>query len=150
MTKTLTLKPLLNEKTYDLAKSKNVYVFNVPTSTNKHELAKSIKQQFEVDVVSVNTAVFKGKSKRTMSLTGRRALNSYGARANFKKAYVTLKKDQSLAFFESVEEAEEKREATQEKFDKAAQKQAVKSSKAQKPDTGLKRRFLRTKKPEGK
>lgn len=150
MSKDLTMKPLLNEKTYELSKSKNVFVFNVPTDSNKHVIAKAVKAQFDVDVLSVNTTISKGKKKRTMSLSGKRSVNAYGSRPNFKKAYVTLKAGQSLPFFESVEEEEEKQAKTQERFDKAAEKQAQKDSKGNSSDTGTKRRFLRSKKSEGK
>jgi ribosomal protein L23 len=150
MSKTLAMLPLLNEKTYELSKSKNVYVFKVPIEVNKQTIAKSIKAQFEVDAVAVNTTHIKGKAKRIMSLTGKRSVNAEGHRPDYKKAYVTLKKDQSLPFFEAVEEAEEKRESNQEKFDKAASKQASKEAKTKNVDTGSKRRFLRTKKPDGK
>lgn len=151
MSKTLALKPLINEKTYALFKEKNVYVFSVPKNTNKHEILKAIKEQFNVDVISINTAVTKGKVKRTMSLSGRRAASSYGKRPDFKKAYTTVKKGQALPFFESVEEAEEKRESNQAKFDEAAQKQAEKDSKLNKKASSAptKRRFLQ-KKPESK
>lgn len=146
--------PLLNEKTYGLSKSKNVFVFKVPMSTNKPTVARAVQAQFNVEVIAVNTAVVKGKAKRTMSLTGRRSLNSEGHRPDFKKVYVTLKNGQSLPFFESIEEEEEKREANQEKFNQAARKQAEKESKAEskikaKTETTTKRRFLR-KNPEGK
>jgi len=151
MSKDLTMKPLLNEKTYELSKSKNVFVFSVDTDANKHVIAKAVKAQFDVDVVSVNTAVSKGKKKRTMSISGKRSVNSYGHRSDFKKAYVTLKAGQSLPFFESIEEDEEKQAKTQERFDKAAEKQAQKETKGVKTDTGSKRRFLRSsKRPEGK
>ncbi len=150
MSKTLGITPLINEKTYDLSKLKNVYVFDVPTSSNKLEVKKAVKAQFEVEVKSVNMASIKGKAKRTISLTGKRSVNSEGFRPGLKKAYVTLAKDQSLPFFESIDEAEEKREANQEQFDKAAKKQAEKEVKTQKADKAPKRRFLMTKKPEGK
>ena len=122
MSKTLAITPLINEKTYDLSKSKNVYVFDVPTSANKLEVLKAVKAQFEVEIKAVNIMNVKGKAKRTMSLTGKRSVNSEGSRPSAKKAYVTLAKDQTCRFFESIDEAEEKREANQEKFDKAAKK----------------------------
>lgn len=151
MSKELTLVPLLNEKTYELSKSKNVFVFKVPIKASKQLIAAGVKAQFSVDATAVNTTVTKGKTKRTMSITGKRSINSYGTRPRFKKAYVTLKKDQSLPFFESIEEDEAKRESSQEKFDQAAIKQAEKEAKVQgKVDSSAKRRFLRTKKPEGK
>ncbi len=150
MSKDIAVLPLLNEKTYELSKSKNVFVFHVPKGSNKQTVARAVKAQFEVDVVSVNTINVKGKAKRTMSITGRRSMNSEGRRPDLKKAYVTLKEGQSLPFFESIEEDEEKREANQEKFDKAAQKQSEKEAKGQKIESNSpKRRFLR-KNPESK
>ncbi|HEY1645820.1 MAG TPA: 50S ribosomal protein L23 [Candidatus Saccharimonadales bacterium] len=150
MSKDLFLTPLLNEKTYDLSKSRNVFVFKVPKKSSKQLIASGVKAQFSVDVLSVNTATIKGKAKRTMSITGKRSVNSSGNRPDFKKAYVTLKEGQSLPFFESIEEEEAKRESNQEKFDTAARKQAEKETKTTaKVNTTAKHRFLRTKKPEG-
>lgn len=146
----MTLLPLVNEKTYDLFKSKNTYVFNVPKKANKQAIKRAVKEQFEVDVLSVKTTTIKGKPKRTLSITGRRALNANGQRPDLKKAYVTINKDKSLPFFESVEEAEEKRKSSQEKIDKAMERQTKKESKVKQPNTAPKRRFLKTKKPEGK
>lgn len=150
MTKDISLLPLLNEKTYDLSKAKNVFVFKVPLNVNKLTIIQAIKNQFDVEAVSVNTLVSKGKVKRTMSITGKRALSSKGKRPDFKKVYVTLKKGQSLPFFESLEEDEEKRQATQEKFDQAAKKQAEKETKQEAKNKATPmRRFLR-KSPESK
>lgn len=129
MSKSLTLVPLLNEKTYELSKSNNVFVFKIPNNANKHSVARAVESQFEVEVVAVNTVNSKGKRKRTMSITGKRSVNSEGKRPDTKKAYVTLKEGNSLPFFEAVEEAEEKRASTQEKFDKVAEKQAKKEAK---------------------
>jgi large subunit ribosomal protein L23 len=131
MNKDLTLIPLLNEKTYELSKSKNVYVFRIPNEANKHSVARAIKAQFDVNVIAVNTLNSKGKRKRIVSITGKRSVNAEGKRIDTKKAYVTLKKGDSLPFFEAVEEAEEKRASTQEKFDKVADKQAKKDIKAE-------------------
>lgn len=150
MSKSLTLLPVLNEKTYGLSKSKNVFVFQVPLAASKQMVIQAVKSQFEVDALSVNTIVTKGKMKRIMSLNGRRSINAEGRRPNVKKAYVTLKEGQSLPFFEAIEEDEEKRANTQEKLDKAAQKQSEKEAKSQNTDNSAKRRFLRTKKAEDK
>jgi large subunit ribosomal protein L23 len=151
MAKDQAIIPIVNEKTYELSKSKNVFVFKVPLTINKPMVAKAVKAQFEVDVETVNIARIKGKVKRTMSLTGKRAMNASGKRPDFKKAYVSIKKGQSLPFFESVDEAEEKREVNQEKFDKVARKQAEKETKSKKTtDAAPKRRFSLSKRPEGK
>jgi large subunit ribosomal protein L23 len=131
MSKAITLKPRLNEKTYGLAASR-VYVFDVDRSVNKHSIARAVEAQFEVKVTEVNTANIHGKTKRTMNLTGRRLKNAEGSRPDFKKAYVTLAEGQALPFFDAIEEEERQEQAAQEQFDKAAAKQAEKDEKAAK------------------
>lgn len=131
MSKTVALKPRLNEKTYGLAASR-VYVFDVDRSVNKHSIARAVESQFEVRVAEVNTTNIRGKAKRTISLTGKRLKNGDGSRNDFKKAYVTLAEGNALPFFDAIEEEEQKEQATQDKFDKAAAKQAEKDEKAAK------------------
>lgn len=132
MSKTVALKPRLNEKTYGLADSR-VYVFDVDRSVNKHGIARAVESQFDVRVVKVKTANIAGKSKRVISLTGKRVkYGEDGSRSDFKKAYVTLAEGQGLPFFDAIEEEEQKEQETQEKFDKAAAKQAEKDEKAAK------------------
>ena len=128
MSKTTSLQPRLNEKTYALSTDR-VFVFNIAKGTNKHDVIRAVETQFEVKVAKVNIANVKGKAKRTMSLNGKRYLNSNGSRSDMAKAYVTLQEGHSLPFFDAVEEAEEKQEALQEKVDKAAAKKAAKETK---------------------
>jgi large subunit ribosomal protein L23 len=128
MSKTLTLRPRLSEKTYGLSESR-VYVVDVPVTANKHGVARAVEAQFEVKVDKVNIMNVKGKSKRVMSITGKRVGNAEGRRADIKKAYVTLAKGNSLPFFAAIEEEEQKEQAAQEKIDKAAAKQAAKDEK---------------------
>lgn len=128
MSKTLTLKPRLSEKTYALSESR-VYVVEVDGSVNKHTVARAVEQQFEVEVKSVRIANIQGKAKQTRSLTGKRYLNSKGKRSDIKKAYVTLKEGHSLPFFAAIEEEEAKEKSAQEQFDKAAAKQNAKEDK---------------------
>ncbi len=132
MYKNLELIPLLNEKTYDLSKQKNVYVFDVPTDSSKLAIGEAVKRQFSVEVVSVNTLNQKGKTKRIISLTGSRMVNRDGRRNNTKKAYVTLKEGSKLPFFDAIDAEDEKREKTQVKIDAAVKKQADKSVKTSK------------------
>lgn len=129
MSKTITLKPRLNEKTYGLATSR-VYVFDVDRSVNKHSIARAVEAQFEVKVTEVNTANISGKAKRIISINGKRMKNSEGSRNDIKKAYVTLADGHSLPFFNAIEEEDQKEQAVQEKVDKAATKQAEKTEKA--------------------
>jgi large subunit ribosomal protein L23 len=140
MSKTITLRPRLSEKTYGLSE-KRVYVVAVDDSVNKHTVARAIESQFEVKVAKVNILNVRGKAKRVVSITGKRMKNTNGKRPDIKKAYITLEKGHSLPFFAAIEEDEAKEKATQEKIDKAAEKQAKKSQP--------RRRGLRRNKDEG-
>lgn len=128
MSKTIMLKPRLNEKTYVLANSR-VYVFDVDRSVNKHSIARAVESQFEVKVSTVNTTNIPGKAKRIISINGKRMKNAEGSRSDIKKAYVTLESGFALPFFDAIEEEEQKEQAVQEKVDKAASKQAEKQAK---------------------
>jgi len=128
MSKHITLKPRLSEKTY--AQSQNhVYVVDIERGVNKHTVARAVEEQFEVKVASVNITNIPGKAKRTISIMGKRMKNAEGNRTDIRKAYVTLKEGFALPFFEAIEEADEKEAKLQEKVDKAADKQAKKSAK---------------------
>jgi large subunit ribosomal protein L23 len=136
MSKTMILKPRLSEKTYTLSESR-VYVVDVPSDANKYSVAMAVEAQFEVKVDHIRIVNIKGKTKRVMSLTGKRYSNSYGKRNNLKKAYVTLKEGNSLPFFAAVEEDEAKEKETQAKIDKEMVKQAAKDEK---PKRGIRKR----------
>lgn len=128
MSKTISLRPHLSEKTYGLS-SKRVYVFTIDKDVNKHSVARAVEAQFEVKVKAVNVTNLDGKAKRTISVSGKRSVNSNGKRNDIKKAYVTLVEGFSLPFFAAVEEAETQETATQAKIDKAAAKKADKPAK---------------------
>ncbi|HVI60819.1 MAG TPA: 50S ribosomal protein L23 [Candidatus Saccharimonadales bacterium] len=128
MSKTISVRPRLSEKTYGLSESR-VYVVDVPRDVNKHTVARAVEAQFEVKVAKVNIANIAGKSKRVISASGKRVKNAEGRRSDIKKAYVTLSEGHSLPFFAAIEEEEQKEEAIQEKVDKAAAKQAAKATK---------------------
>jgi large subunit ribosomal protein L23 len=136
MSKDIILRPRLSEKTYGLSESR-VYVVDVPKNANKHNVARAVEAQFEVKVTKVNITVIKGKTKRVMSLTGKRMSNAEGRRSDIKKAYVTLAEGHSLPFFAAVEEEEQKEQKLQEQMDKAVAKQAAKEEKAAKPKRGF-------------
>ena len=132
MSKAHLLHPVLSEKTYAQSSNK-VYVVMVPKDANKHSVARAMEEQFEVKVKSVNILNQLGKSKRTVSIFGKRADNKNGKRSDVKKAYVTLKEG-SLPFFQAVEEEEKRIEESQKQFDKAAEKQNAKEAKKAKKD----------------
>lgn len=135
MSKSVVLRPRLNEKTYALSANR-VFVFEVDKDVNKHSVARAVEAQFEVKVTTVNMTTIPGKAKRVMNLTGKRAQNANGKRSDIKKAYVTLAEGYSLPFFDVVEEEEQKEQALQEKVDKVAAKQAEKTAA---PRRGLRR-----------
>jgi large subunit ribosomal protein L23 len=141
MNNIVSLKPRMSEKAYGLSQQRNVYIFDVPSDLNKLEIAKAVQSQFEVSVAAVRVTISKGKAKRTIAKKGR--VVHKGRNSDVKKAYVTLKAGSSLPFFAAVEEAEEKEKTTQEKVDKAMEKQAEKASKTSR--RGL---HLRAKKDE--
>jgi ribosomal protein L23 len=97
-----TLVPRISEKGYKLSQERNIYIFNIPENMNRVEVAKAVKEQFEVDAVSVKIAIIKGKAMRFIRKGGK--VNT-GNRANVKKAYVRIAKGQSLPFFAAIDEA---------------------------------------------
>lgn len=82
------VRPLLSEKNETFREALNQYGFEVRLEANKIEIKRAVEQLFGVKVLSVRTLIQRGKSKRF----GR----YQGQRSNWKKAYVTLEKDQSL------------------------------------------------------
>ena len=85
-------KPLVTEKTTIEKDARNIIAFVVHRDANKIEIKESVEKLFKVEVTAVKTATVAGKLKRV----GKQA----GKRANWKKAYVTLKEGSSVDFFE--------------------------------------------------
>ena len=80
---------ILTEKATLLSEKHNQYVFRVNPKANKLEIKRAIEQLFKKTVLDVNTANFAGKKKRERTA-------SFGRRANWKKAVVTLKDGDKL------------------------------------------------------
>lgn len=80
--------PLVTEKAARLAEVENQYGFKVRTDATKPEIAKAVEMMFDVEVEGVTTLNLQGKVKRFGKMTGRRNA--------VKKAYVKLKKGQSI------------------------------------------------------
>ncbi len=92
------IRPLITEKITDLTENENKYGFIVDINANKVEIAKAIKQKFDVDVVAVNTIRHKGKSKTQFTRRGRFT----GRTPKHKKAIITLKEGQTIDLFTEV------------------------------------------------
>jgi large subunit ribosomal protein L23 len=80
--------PLITEKMTILSE-KNQIGFKVATDATKPEIAAAVEALFNVKVLSVNTLIQKGKTKR---FRGRP-----GVRSDLKKAIVTLAPGQSIS-----------------------------------------------------
>jgi large subunit ribosomal protein L23 len=87
-------RPLITEKSSDKKSVENQVVFEVHPKANRAEIKKAVEKMFEVSVKKVNTINYAGKKKRM----GR----NLGRRPAWKKAYVTLKENETIEFFEGV------------------------------------------------
>lgn len=105
MTTQISIFPRTTEKAYGLAKN-NVYVFDVPANANKQQIITAIEVQFNVKTTSIKTLVQNGKVMRTPN--GKRGRPVTASRKDFKKAYVTLAKGDSIKVFDEATESETK------------------------------------------
>ena len=87
------LRPVVSEKSYALL-DEGVYTFVVAPGANKIEIRYAVEAIFGVNVVSVNTLNRPGKRKRN------RRQQTFGKRADTKRALVTLAPGQSIPIFE--------------------------------------------------
>ena len=81
--------PMITEKATTLSE-KGQFVFRVDIDATKPEVKQAVEGLFGVTVVSVNTLIQKGKTKRFKGRPGRRS--------DFKKAIVRLAEGQSIDF----------------------------------------------------
>ena len=98
--------PRMSEKAYASAQN-GTYVFNVPKSASKAEIATLIEADFGVKVADVRLVVMKGKAVR--SSRGKRAAPAVATRTDRKKAYVRLVEGEKLNLFNEEEAKEEKK-----------------------------------------
>ena len=82
--------PVVTERSTMLKERFNQYVFKVKPEATKAQIKDAVKKMFKVEVDSVRTANFFGKSRRLAA--GR----PEGRRPDWKKAIVTLKKGQAI------------------------------------------------------
>lgn len=82
------LAPVLTEKTYKQQEVANKYVFKVHNDANKNDIDAAIQYIYKVTPVKINVVntAFKGRERRKL------------VKRAFKKAVVTLAKDQKIEF----------------------------------------------------
>lgn len=95
------LRPRLSEKSYAAAQNQSTYVFDVPTTAGKQQIASAVAEQFKVGVVGVNTLNKLGKTKRS---SRKRAQPLIGREKTTKRAYVTLKQGDKIPIFDEVQQ----------------------------------------------
>lgn len=83
------LEPHVSEKTASTAGEYNQYAFRVASDANKIEIRTAVETLFNVKVRNLRVCNVKGKRVRFGRMMGKRN--------DWKKAYVTLEKDQDIA-----------------------------------------------------
>ncbi len=94
-------KPVVTEKTMELANNSNVYTFVVSREVNKNQIKHAVEQLYNVEVEQVNTVMSQPKKRRT----GKKRLAAMTTKE--KKALVKIKKGQTIEIFD-ISEATEK------------------------------------------
>ena len=79
----------LTEKASLLSEKLNKYVFRVSPRANKVQIKAAVELLFKKKVVAVNTCNYAGKKKRERTA-------SFGRKAHWKKAIVTLKEGEKI------------------------------------------------------
>jgi large subunit ribosomal protein L23 len=83
--------PVITEKSTLVKETLRTVAFKVLRDANKIEIKDAVEKMFKVKVQSVRTAIFHGKKRRQGRYVGRRA--------DWKKAYVTLKQGEKMIEF---------------------------------------------------
>jgi len=86
-------RPLITEKNTAL-QAQGKYAFEVAGEANKHQIKQAVEMAFKVKVSAVNVMTVHGKERR---MRGRQVLTQ-----SWKKAIVSLKPGNKIAFFEGV------------------------------------------------
>ena len=88
------LSPVLSEKSTHLREDSNKYTFIVSKDSNKIMIKKAVNELFNVNPTAVNIINMKGKKKRVRY--------KYGYTSSYKKAIISLKKDDKITVFEGA------------------------------------------------
>lgn len=94
----ISIKPLITEKATKLTEKLNVYTFRVSPDATKFQIKALVEAIYGVKVISVNTAVVRAKNKSRWTKSGLLR----GKTNEWKKAYVTIGKDQTIDFFSNI------------------------------------------------
>jgi len=87
------VRPLITEKGTDL-QAQDKYLFQIARTANKLQVKEAVEKAFNVHVMDVNVITVPGRMKRR----GRRMV----ATTAWKKAVVSIKPGENIAYFEGV------------------------------------------------
>ncbi len=92
------MKPVITEKMTAKSDSLNQYGFIVDKNANKIQIKLEVEELYGVQVTSVNTMNYSGKSKSRFTKSG----VITGKTRAFKKAVVTLAEGETIDFFSNI------------------------------------------------
>jgi len=88
------IRPLLTEKITSIREIKNSVAFAVNIRATRIDVRRAVEKVFSVKVASVNVMNVRGKMKRQGRYLGKRA--------DWRKAFVTLKEGEKIELYESA------------------------------------------------
>jgi large subunit ribosomal protein L23 len=89
------IKPIVTEKVTKLTEKSNRYAFQVDKRANKLEIKQAVESFYGIQVIEVNTMVVPAKSR--VRFTTRGVMK--GRKPGYKKAIITVAKDQSIELY---------------------------------------------------
>ncbi|HDO27234.1 MAG TPA: 50S ribosomal protein L23 [Bacteroidetes bacterium] len=92
------LKPIITEKMTQKGETLNQFGFIVDKSANKLQIKNEVEDLYGVQILSVNTMNYAGKSKSRFTKTGVIS----GKTRSYKKAVVTLAEGETIDFFSNI------------------------------------------------
>ena len=92
------IKPVITEKMTEMGESLNRYGFIVNRKANKLQIKKAVEDLYGVEVASVNTMTYRGKTKSRYTKTGIIS----GKTASYKKAIITLAEGETIDFYSNI------------------------------------------------
>ena len=92
------IKPVITEKMTAMGEDLNRYGFIVNRKANKLQIKKAVEDLYGVEVVTVNTMTYKGKTKSRFTKTGIIS----GKTASYKKAIITVAEGETIDFYSNI------------------------------------------------
>ncbi|MBO7054006.1 MAG: 50S ribosomal protein L23 [Bacteroidales bacterium] len=91
-------RPIITEKMSKIGDALNQYGFIVDKTADKGQIKKAVEEMYGVTVLAVNTMRYEGKLKARNTKNGL----TVGRTNAFKKAIVTINKDQKIDFYSNI------------------------------------------------